>query len=216
MTNEPVEKGKKRTRKRVRDLERMHQDQAHPVPGHADALTIAGGYSDAMNQEKPDECKSAADMAGPAERARGGNPVSVQDYNAQRDGTSSRRVAVGHPDLRQQPATVFQGILAALRTTNPYSYVGQAGFSSAFGHTDRPAEAPGDTVSVAGYDLAGSAGSYAGMGDVDISARRSEGYGQHRDSATPSNGSHNLSNVTSHAVASKSRIDIMKECLFNG
>jgi hypothetical protein len=161
-----------------------------------------------------DECKSAAQWAQSATRARGGGGTSsVGAYNAQRDGTS-RRVAAGHPDLQQQPSSVFGSIIASLRTMNPQTYTGGAAFSNAFGGTDRPAEAPGDTVELRSWDAAECAGSYAGMGEVDTSPRADDGYGQHRDSATAPNGSHSLNDVTSHAVASKSRMDIMKEALF--
>lgn len=204
-----VTKGKKKMQRQLKELRRLHES------GHqaaADANALADGYTAAMNQEKPDECKSAADMAGPAERARGGNPASVEDFNTQRTG-NSRRVAVGARDLQQQPATVFQGVLASLRS-NPYNFTGGTGFGGAFSGTDRPAEAPGDQVQVRGFDPAGSAGSYAGMQPVDIAPRGDDGYHQHRNSGTAPNGTHSLSNVTSHAVSNKSRLDIMKEALF--
>ena len=232
MENEITKGKRKRVRRRLSALEALHES------GHTDysapAFAQAEGYCDAM---KPDETKSmlgeppanplryalayaqeqaakgAADMAGPAERARGGNPVSVQDYNSQRAG-SSRRVAAGHQDLQQQPATVFQGVLASLRA-NPYNFVGGTGFNGVFGATDRPVEAPGDQVQVRGFDAAGSAGSYAGMQPVDIAPRGDDGYHQHRDSAAAPNGSHNLGNVTSRAVASKAsdRLQVMKDTM---
>ena len=69
-------------------------------------------------------------------------------------------------------------------------------------------------MTVHGFDAAGSAGSYRGMGEVDIAPRGDDGYRQHRDSATAPNGGHSLSNVTSNAVSNKSRLEQMKECLF--
>jgi hypothetical protein len=205
-----MEKGKKKTRKRLSALERLHQDCAHPEPGHqaaADANSLSDGYTDAMNQ-----CKSAAEMAAPATAAPGGGgSPSVGDYGNQRAGTGRRRVAVGSRDLQQQPATVFSAILSTLRS-NPYSYVGQSGFNGAFSGTDSPVDAPGDQVTVHGYDAAGRTGTYSGMGEVDIAPRGDDGYHQHRDSATAPNGTHSLGNVTSTAV--KSRVEIMREALF--
>jgi hypothetical protein len=217
-STEIIEKGRKRTRKRLTALERLHQDCNHPVPEAYDANALADGIHDGMHQEQPDECKSAADMAASATNAEGGARVSAAAFNRQRTGTPElavrTRVAVGHPDLQQQPATVFQSVLASLRA-NPYSYLGQAGFHGTFSGTDSPADAPGNHVQVRGFDAAGSAGGYRGMQPVDIAPRGDDGYSQHRNSATASNGSHVLSNPTSHAVPGKaSRLDIMKEALF--
>jgi hypothetical protein len=203
---------RKRTRKRVRNLERLHEDSNHPVPGHqaaADSNSLADGYTEQMHA---DECKSAADMAQSATRARGGGgSASVGAYNAQRDG-GSRRVAVGSPDLQQQPSSVFGAIIASLRTTNPESYVGGAAFNSAFGGTDRPAEAPGDSVRVAAWDAAEHAGSFAGMQEVDTASRDESGYCSAPIGAR--NGSHSLGSVESTAVSNKSRLDIMREAMF--
>ena len=130
-------KGKKRTRKRLTALERLHQDAAHPQPGHeaAGVHALAEGYEAALNQAVADETKSARDMSASATNARGSG-TSAGDFAAQRAGRNGRRVAVGTPDLNQQPATVFQGVLARLRA-NPYNFIGGTGFGGAFAATDR-------------------------------------------------------------------------------
>jgi hypothetical protein len=210
-----IEKGKrKRTRRRLTALERLHEDCNHPTePGHAsaDANALADGYTAGMHQATADETKSARDMAASATSARGGSPGNVAGYNAQRAGSSSRRVAAGHPDLQQ--ASVFQGALSRLRT-NTTVFLGQSGFHGDFSGSDSPQGAPGNHVEVFEYDPAGAAGSYAGMMPVDTSARRDEGYAQHRSSPTAPNGSHALRDVESNAVRNKSRVQIMKEALF--
>ena len=88
-----LNKGKRRTRRRVRDLERLHRDSVHPSPGHVDGLAIAEGYCDAQNNDdvaRADEFKMTShavpgvtsdigqryqpDESHPAPRDPSGNP----------------------------------------------------------------------------------------------------------------------------------------------
>ena len=67
-------------------------------------------------------------------------------------------------------------------------------------------------VNVQRLDLAGAAGRFGGMQPVNPSLNR-PGYHQHRDSATPDNGSHDLGTPQSTYVSSmksESRLDLMK------
>ena len=161
--------------------------------------------------------KGAAGWAVSAgQRAAAGNPASVPDFNAERASRNDGRIAVGARDLMQQPQTVFSAVLSRL-TANPYHALGQTGFSSDFSFTDRPVQAPGDQVRINAFDAAASAGSMTGMngGDVldsvDYRPQVRTEYHQHRDSATPPNGTHSLGNPESHAVSNKSRFEIIRD-----
>lgn len=122
------------------------------------------------------------------------------------------------PDYKQQPPTAFQHALAVLRA-NPYHAVGQTGFHSDFTHTDDPAGAPGIRVHVNGFDAAAYAGEMRDVSGRDVldsidfrPAVRTE-YHQHRTSATPDSQGHSLRDPLSHAVATKSRLDIVKDAM---
>ena len=232
MTNEDeVLKGKRRTRKRVRDLERLHSDSAHPVPGHADALAISDGYTDVMHA---DECKSALgepsanplaralqymqeqnksarDMAASATAARGGGgSSSVGDFNSQRQGSNSGRTAVGAPDLDQQGG-FLAARLASLRSVDLHTERGnvvdlglEPSVPGGFSHQG--------TAHVAMYNARADAGEYDGMNQVGHSPQRPADH-PGRTSATRDNGTHALGNAESTAVASKAsdRLQVMKD-----
>lgn len=180
---EDIFKGRKKMKRQLRELSQLHES------GHTDysapAFAQAEGYCDAMSEAKPDETKSAAQMAGPAERARGGNALAVEDYNTSRAGTSSRRVAVNHPDLRQS-STDASTVIARLRTAR--GNVQDIGFGpdsavpGGFSHAGE--------VALHLFDAAGDAGSFAGMMPVSGDPLRPA---DHQAASGSSNGSHRSS-----------------------
>lgn len=128
-------------------------------------------------------------------------------------GQRNDNVATFHPDL-QQHSTGTDRVLAELRS-NPYSYVGESGFNSAFGATDRPAGAPGDRVTVHDADFMSQCGSYRGMNYPHPSGDPSNrpDYDSARQSATPPNPSYPMGNATSRnpMSAKVSNLELMKE-----
>ena len=117
-------------------------------------------------------------------------------------------IAAHHPDLRQS-STSFDDVLARLRTVNGDNANGDRDIT----HT------PGE-VALRMFDAAGQAGHYHGMGPVNPSPERPDWH-QHRDSATPPNGSHSLADPGSHAGApgrmkNSDRLELMKQHLFPG
>ena len=235
MENEITKGSRKRTRKRLTALERLHQDSNHPVPGRVDGLAIAEGYTQHMNDvAKPDECKSALgessanplaralqymeeqnksarDMAASATAARGGGgSSSVGNFNAQRAGSGTGRVAVGAPDLDQQGG-FLAARLASLRSTDLTTRRGNVV------DLNLPESVPGGfshqgTAHVQIYNARADAGEYDGMNQVGFSPQRPADHPS-RTSATRDNGTHALGNVESTAVASKAsdRLQVMKD-----
>jgi hypothetical protein len=133
-----------------------------------------------------------------------GNPVDVPDHAANRvpssnyDRSSGGSLAYGHPDMRQQTATVL-----------PWQTLRSVNGDNQFG--DRDIVRPPGTAVVQQLQVQHSeqfTSNPSGNPNVrgaDHSAR---------NSATPSNGSHAASgNVTSNAVKS-SPLDMMKAALF--
>lgn len=220
MTETPdISKGKGGKNRKKAPRERIHYHvMLGTPPVETGAHAAARGYTESMNQAKPDVDKGAADMALSAEqRAARGNSANVPDFNRERASRNDQRVAVGAPDLKQQPPTVFSAILSRLHA-NPYSAVGQVGFGGPFSATDRPAQAPGDAVTVAGYDAAASCGSLTGLdgGDcLDSVDYRPQVRTEYHIAPTGSgtNGSHSLHGVESNAVANKfsDKLALMRE-----
>jgi hypothetical protein len=102
----------------------------------------------------------------------------------------SRGLAVGHPDL-QQSSTDF-GPTVQAGTDNP-TFIGGAGFHSAFSGTDMPAGADRGMPRVQLYDAAANAGHNGMLDQVrhDVGQEHATGrYDTARGSAAPDNGSH--------------------------
>jgi hypothetical protein len=207
-----VIKGKKKLQRQVKELRRLHQNEAHPVPGHQDAYgetgsadsnVMAEGFCEEMN--KPDMDKSAREMSAAATAARNGNPArNVEDYAAQRTGNGAGRLAVGNPGMPQRNTDVSE-VLATLRTCrgNVLDLNIPDNTSGGFSH---PAE-----VAVHLLDAAGASGSFRGMMPVSGDPLRPADHPASTSGTAP-NGTHSLSNPTSHVR--KSRVGIMKEALF--
>ena len=224
--SEDISKARKRTRRRAKVI--FYENVNKPARNRSASLAAlraeddcddaSGAHAEAEgaceSMSKPDLDKGAAEWAQSAQRrASRDNSSNVPDFNSQRNAGYSRRVAVGHPDLNQQPPRFFGDILARLRT-NPYNFVGAAAFHNAFSSTDNPAGSPGNNVNVRSFDAAAHAGSYRGAPPVDVSPRAPvTGYHQERGSATAPNGGHSLRDPESHAVSNKSRVDIMRETM---
>lgn len=216
---EDVTKGKKNGKgKRSRFSERIvyhvnagHINDHHPTPGHAQA----DGYQREM--ARPD-CDKAA-TGNPVDNAHsptgsytddrlsepltaGHASPSTGDHGAGQGRNSD--VALGHEDLRQSRPGLVP--FAAMRS-NPANFVGQA----AFGALDGPSVVHVDVMPAA--ERAGLPGFRAAPSGNPLLAN---GYRPARGSGTPASGGHDLTNVTSHAVASKGKtnLEIMKEALF--
>jgi hypothetical protein len=212
VNEDEVTKGKKRTRRRLTVLERMHEDCNHDPEGHAAAAAtaaLASGYTEGMRQEQPDETKSARDMAASATNARGGGGTpSVGSYSRQRTAGGNGRVAVGTHYLVQSNPGVTE-VLATLRTAR--GNVQDIGFGpdsnvpGGFSHAGE--------VALHLFDAAGNAGSFPGMMPVSGDPQRPASH--QVPTGCDSNGSHSVfAGVESSAVSNKSRKDLMKEMLF--
>jgi hypothetical protein len=148
-------------------------------------------------------------MAADAVKAAPGNPQpGFPDVSDRR--VNSRELAFRHPDMRQHSTTVEPfGRFGTDRVT----YLGQSGFHGEFSDSDTPPGADRGRVRVQSLDFASQAGSYPGLAHpVDHNpGRRPEGFSSAPLSGTGRNGTHSLGDVTSHAVANKSALDIMRE-----
>lgn len=193
--SEDITKAKKKGRK---PRERVHYHVYLNEPANG-AEAAARGHVDALNQAKPDVDKST------------GNPVDsgLAPHPGNRQATS-RGIAAGHPDLVQHSANAIGELLAQVRRVRGSTV------DHGFGEDDRT---PGGYSNAAGTDrlysadFAAQAGGFRELYDVDHTPGREADHTS-RGSGTKPNGSHSLRDVESHAVANKSRLDIMREAMF--
>jgi hypothetical protein len=215
MSEDMIFKGREKMRRQLKELRQLHENASHPdghtdyaAPGHA---LSEGFVAEMHDQAKPDCDKSAPQVAGPAERARGGNSVSVEDFDASRSGTSSRRIAVNHPDLRQS-STDASTVIARLRTARGNTV--DLGISDStpggFSHAGE--------VALHLFDAAGDAGSFAGM--MPVSGDPSRPAAHRAATGSSSNGSHSSSSQqaacsTPHdSMKASDRLAIIKAAMY--
>lgn len=160
-------------------------------------------------------------MTGADEMAAYGNPAAVRDYNADRvsepltaghaapstgdHGVGAGRnpeIAAHHPSLRQGGSTTFP-LLNNVQLAHGNTFFGQVGFSE-------PAR-----VNVTRLDTGGHDTQFTSQPGGNPASRA--GDHQHRDSATPPNGTHTPGNPCrppTQAMKSGDALDIMKKALF--
>jgi hypothetical protein len=203
-----IEKARRKG-KRLKALERLHQDGNHPVPP---AVSASEGYHEEMS--KPDTDKGLTPVNHSANRVS--EPLTQGHQTPSRNGDHgigqgrNSAVATGHQDLQQ--SRVPEGYL--LRRLNQVR-----------GNTQDlhlPDTVPGGYSHVAGdialelFRAADEAGTYSGRQDVNPypNPARPDDHTA-RNSATPDNGSHDYSSQVGAAsrnpYSAKSIRDIMRE-----
>jgi hypothetical protein len=211
-----VAQGAGNTHRVTEECSSYHKSLGEPSDnpfGRADAFLAANKSASDMaasatNTGRPDVGSYNTQRVSPAlSRGQGHQAVSSGDHGGSDGPRAPRRVAVDHPDLRQSN-TSFSAVLANLRTVRgnvvdlgiPDSSAG--GFSHA------------GEVALRSFDSANQAGNYRGLSQpVDHNPLRDD-YHPAANSATSPNPCYPMGSAESNAVANKSRVDIMKACLF--
>lgn len=213
---EDITKGKK-GRKRARtasyvasEIMHDHVNSHHAVtPGHAaaeghqhvmEASCGKGATGNPVDHVHSPSGSYADDRLSEPLTAGHASP-STGDHGAGQGRNSA--IAMGHEDLRQSRPGLVP--FAAMRSNGP-QFAGQMGV---FGDG-------GAAVRLDVMPAAERAGLPAFRAAPSGNPLLANGYRPARGSGTPANGGHDLTNVTSHAVASKGKtnLDIMKDALF--